>query len=406
MNTYLKIAWRNLWRNKRRTLLTIISVAFALFVALIMRSMQLASYDMMIESAVKSSTGYIQIHAKGYWDDKSINNTLETSPDIETAIAGTLHVTQVIPRLESFALASFGEQTKGIALIGTEMVKEDQVSGLAQKIIRGRYLNDTESGLLVAEALASYLKINVNDSLILLSQGYQGVTASGLYPVTGILRFATPEMNNSLIYTNLNTAQEFYSAPQRLTSLSILIDKETNLDLVHSNLQRHINGDLEIMTWKEMLKELLQGIQGDNISGLFMLGILYMVVGFGIVGTVLMMTMERRKEFGIMVAVGMQRHRLGMIVLTETVIIGVTGIIAGVLSSLPVIVYLFFHPIRLKGEAAQAMLEYNIDPVLPVLLEPGYFINQSIIVLLITLLAFVYPLISITRFELIPAMRK
>ncbi len=406
MNTYLKIAWRNLWRNKRRTLLTIISVAFALFVALIMRSMQLASYDMMIESAVKSSTGYIQIHAKGYWDDKSINNTLETSPDIETAIAGTLHVTQVIPRLESFALASFGEQTKGIALIGTEMVKEDQVSGLAQKIIRGRYLNDTESGVLVAEALASYLKINVNDSLILLSQGYHGVTASGLYPVTGILRFATPEMNNSLIYTNLNTAQEFYSAPQRLTSLSILIDKETNLDLVHSNLQRHINGDLEIMTWKEMLKELLQGIQGDNISGLFMLGILYMVVGFGIVGTVLMMTMERRKEFGIMVAVGMQRHKLGMIVLIETVIIGVTGIIAGVLSSLPVIVYLLFHPIRLKGEAAQAMLEYNIDPVLPVLLEPGYFINQSIIVLLITLLAFVYPLISIKRFELIPAMRK
>jgi ABC-type lipoprotein release transport system permease subunit len=406
MRIYIKLAWRNLWRNKRRTALTIASVAFALFVALIMRSMQLASYDMMIESAVKSSTGYIQIHQKGYWDDKGINNTMETSRELEEAILSSPHVTQVVPRVESFALASFGEQTKGVALIGTDMEQEHLVSGLEKRVIRGRYMNNAEPGLLVAENLARYLKLDVNDSLVLLSQGYHGVTASGLYPVTGIISFATPEMNNSLIYTNLPVAREFYSVPQRITSLSIIIDDEDNLKQALSGLQQHVGGEFEIMTWKEMLTDLLQGIQGDNISGLFMLGILYLVVGFGIFGTVLMMTMERRKEFGIMIAVGMQRIRLSWIILYETVIIGIIGIIVGIVSSLPVILYLSYHPIRLKGEAAQAMLEYNMDPVIPVLIEPGYFINQSIVVIVITLMAFVYPMVMISRFELIPALRK
>jgi ABC-type lipoprotein release transport system permease subunit len=130
------------------------------------------------------------------------------------------------------------------------------------------------------------------------------------------------------------------------------------------------------------------------------------VVGFGIFGTILMMTMERRKEFGIMVAVGMQRFKLAWIVLYETVIIGLTGIVLGIISGLPLILYFYYHPIKMTGEAAEAMIEYNIEPIIPVLIEPDYFINQSTAVMVITLLAFVYPLITITRFKLIPAMRR
>lgn len=406
MKTYLKIAWRNLWRNRRRTILTIASVAFALFVALIMRSMQLAMYDLMIESAVKSSTGYIQFHQKGYWDEKSINNTMETSAEFEQAVQGSPHVTEVIPRVESFALASYGDQTKGIALIGTDVGIEDKLSGLAQKVIQGRYLGKGDEGVLVAEKLAEYLDVSINDSLVLLSQGYHGVTAAGLYPVTGIVRFSMPDMNNSMIYMTLETAQNFYSVPGRITSLSLMLDDEKNLNKVVESLRPFADGVLEIMTWKEMLNELLQGIESDNVSGLFMLGILYLVVGFGIFGTILMMTMERKKEFGIMVALGMQRTRLAWITFHETVVIGLVGIIAGILVSLPVIIYFYFNPLQMKGEAADAMLEYNMDPVIPVLIEPGYFMNQSLVVILITLFAFVYPLITIARFRLIPALRK
>ena len=154
-----------------------------------------------------------------------------------------------------------------------------------------------------------------------------------------------------------------------------------------------------------MLYELVQYIEGDNISGLFMLSILYLVVGFGILGTVLMMTMERRKEFGIMVAVGMKRLKLSLIILVESVIIGIAGVLAGVGLSFPVITYFHYHPIKLTGEMAEAILEYNMEPIMPFELEPGLFIYQSLVVIIITLVAVIYPVTVISRLKVVNAIK-
>lgn len=405
MKEYFKIAWRNLWRNKRRTFLTISSVLFALFLALLMRSMQLGSYDMMIESAVKSSTGYIQIHKLGYWDDKTIDNTFETSPEFESRVTGTANVSFAIPRLEAFALISSGKQTKGVAVIGTIPDKEDYASGLHKHLVKGEVLAKNDEGVLIPEGLAEYLGVGINDTIVLLGQGYHGVTASGAYPVRGIVQFVQPEQNNQIIYMALPLAQYLFAAPGRITSLSLMLEDPEKIEQTREMLRSIDPANMEYMTWKEMLVELLQGIQGDNISGLFMLGILYLVVGFGILGTVLMMTMERRKEFGIMVAVGMRRYKLSVIILMETIMISLIGILAGIVVSFPVILYFFYHPIPLTGEAADAVLEYNMDPVMPFLLEPGFFINQSIVVLVITLLTCIYPLSMINRFHVVKAIK-
>ena len=405
MKAYLKIAWRNLWRNKRRTILTILSVFFAVFLALIMRSMQLGSYDMMVTSAVENSTGYIQIHAKGYWDDKSIDNTFVATDSLHQIVASSQYVTTTIPRIESFALASSGTQTKGVALIGTDMVKEDAVSGLSKKIIRGHYLDTNEEGVMVAEKLADYLKLDLNDSVVLISQGYHGITASGLYRIVGIIQFAQPDMNNSMIYMGLPAAQYFYDVPDRLTSLSIMLDDKDHLQQTVEELEKFDAENLEVMTWMEMLPELVQGIQGDNIGGIVILGVLYLVIGFGILGTILMMTMERKREFGIMVAVGMRRTKLAIIILIETITIGILGIISGMAVSFPIILYLTINPIKLTGEAAEAMLEYNIEPIMPFIIEPGFYINQSLTVIIITLLAGLYPIMVIGKFKVIQALQ-
>ncbi|MCK9401144.1 MAG: FtsX-like permease family protein [Bacteroidales bacterium] len=405
MRDYFKIAWRNLWRNKRRTLLTITSVLFALFLALIMRSMQLGSYASMVESAVKSSTGYIQVHEKGYWADKSIDNTFETSQSLEEKILAHPNVTQIIPRLESFALLSSGKQTKGAAVIGTRPDSENEISGLKSRLVSGEYLAADDHSILIAEGLAQYLKVNVGDTVVLLGQGYHGVTAAGAFPVKGIISFIQPDMNNMMTYIPLSLAQELYATPSRLTSLSIMLADPDKMIKTRDDLAR-INADnLEVMVWKDMLFELVQGIEGDNISGQFMLGILYLVVGFGILGTILMMTMERRREFGIMVAVGTRRYKLAIIVFLETLIISLIGILAGVITSFPLILYFYHNPIPLTGEAADAMLEYNMEPVMPFLLEPGYFISQSLVVIMITLLTLIYPLTVIGRFKVVNAIK-
>lgn len=381
------------------------SVLFALFLALIMRSMQLGTYGYMVESTVKNSTGYIQIHEKGYWAEKSIDNTLYYTQGLGDSIAGTANVSLVIPRLESFALASSGLQTKGVGVIGTHPELENQVSGLKNRLIRGRYLRSGAEGVLLAEGLARYLELDVNDTLVLLGQGYHGVTAAAAIPVEGIVKFVQPDMNNQLVYLDLAQAQDLYGTPDRLTSISIMLADPDKLNQTVSDLASILPGNLEVMTWKEMLVELLQYIEGDNISGLFMLGILYMVVGFGILGTVLMMTMERRKEFGIMVAVGMKRYKLSLIILIESVIIGFIGVLAGMALSLPFIGYFHHNPIHLTGEYAEAVLEYNMEPILPFSMEPGFFVNQGIVVIIITLLAVIYPVAVISRLKVVNAIK-
>jgi ABC-type antimicrobial peptide transport system permease subunit len=159
------------------------------------------------------------------------------------------------------------------------------------------------------------------------------------------------------------------------------------------------------MTWKQMLIEMVQGIESDNVSGWFMLGILYMVVAFGIFGTMLMMTMERKKEFAVMVSIGMHRFKLSRILTVETIFIAIIGVIAGIIASTPIIYYYNQFPIQLTGEAAKAMMDFNVEPIMPFALNSHIFIQQTIIILILTLIAALYPITYVHRFNVLRAFR-
>lgn len=403
---YFKLAWRNIWRNKRRTFITMASIFFALLFALVMRSMQIGSYDAMVNNVVQSYTGYIQIHSNGYWDNKIINNTFESSNTLIEKVLSANNVNFVIPRLESFALASAEQITKGVVVIGIEPDKENQLSKISDKIIKGDYLSNDDDGVLLAEKLAGYLKLSVNDTLVLLGQGFHGVSAAGKYPVKGIIHFPAPELNNQLVYMTLANCQEFYTAENRLTSLALMIKNNNTIDKTVNEIKNIINNDLyEVMSWDEMLIELVQLIEQDNAGGLIFLGILYIIVAFGIFGTVLMMTAERKREFGVIVAVGMQKTKLAIIVTIESIFIGLTGIIIGIIGSLPIIYYYFLHPIKLTGDLAISMENYGFEPIMPFAWETSFFFNQSLVVILITLIAIIYPISTILKMKVIKALR-
>ncbi len=405
MKTYLKLAWRNLWRNKRRTIITTSSIFFAVFLALIMRSAQIGSYSKMIKDVVEFYTGYIQIHKKGYWDNKSINNTFEYNDSIINKIEHLDNISLSVPRLESFALASTGELTKGVMLIGTDVVKENKFTKLSKRVIKGKYLSENDNGVLIAEDLSDYLKLKVNDTIVFLAQGYHGITAAGRYPVRGIVHFPTPDLNNQTVYMSLKNCQYFYSADNRLTSIALLIKNIHHINKSAKNLKILTRNKYEVMTWDNMLVELVQGIQTDNAGGLFWLGILYVIITFGIFGTIMMGIVERKKEFAVMIAVGTQKLKLSIIIATETFFITLMGIISGIAVSLPIIFYFFNNPIKITGDAAQAMEKWGVDPVLSFALEPNFFINQSLTIILLTFIASVYPLIMINKFNVIKSMR-
>jgi len=403
----IKIAWRNLWRNKRRTLITSASVFFAIFLALLMRAFQLGSYDLMVYNIVHAYSGYFQVHSTGYWDDKIINNTFEYTPELISRIDEVPEITSYAPRLESFALGSYGTKTKGVMVNGVVPDQEEKLTGLHKKLVEGEYLGPDDDGALVSQKLAKYLKIGIGDTLVLIGQGYHGVSAAGIFPVKGIVHFPSPELDGRMIYLSLPASQSLFSADNRLTSLAFNLADSKNYKRVAYHLKEKLDPDLyEVMTWEEMMPDVVQQIQSDNASGLIMLAILYMIVGFGIFGTILMMFSERIREFGMMIAIGMQKFKLIRIVVTELVFIGLLGVVAGIVAAIPLIYYFFLNPIPLTGELAEATISLGFEPIMPVAWEPSYFVGQALTVFVILLVVMILPVVKISRFSVIKALRR
>jgi len=402
----VKIAWRNLWRNRRRTLITAASVFFALFLALVMRAFQLGSYDLMVSNIVHAYAGFFQVHAKGYWDDRIINNTFYITPELEKAITENPGISGYAPRLESFALGSYGTQTKGVMVTGIDPDQEDELTGLKKKLTGGTYLEQNDNGALVSGKLARYLKLGVGDALVLLVMGYHGLSAAGIFPVKGILHFPSPELDGRMVYLSLPQARQLFSADDLLSALAFNVEESADYVKIAHRIRETIDPETyEVMTWQEMMPEVVQQIESDNGSGLIMLAILYMIVGFGILGTILMMLNERNREFGMMNAVGMQKGKLAGIVSTEILMIAMLGVMSAIAAALPLIYYFYLNPIPLTGELAETTVQMGFEPVMPVAWEFSYFLAQSVTVLAIVLAILVLPAYKIWKLNVMNALR-
>jgi ABC-type lipoprotein release transport system permease subunit len=405
MRYYLTMAWRNIWRNKRRSLITIASILFAVFFSILMRGFQLGSYGNMVNNVVQAYTGYIQVFDRNYQADKVIENTILLNDSIVDIIKKTPNVTLELPRLESFALASSGNQTKGVLVIGTDPLKDDELTHLSKKLVKGSYLSAADTAAMVSERLAAYLKVGVGDTLVLISQGYHGAGAAAKYPVKGILHFPSPDLDNKMVYLPLAQAQYFFSARNRVTSISINLANTGKVSATVKELQKNLGTRFDVRPWDKILVELVQQIRSDNAGGLILLGLLYLIIGFGIFGTVQMMTAERRREFGVVVAVGMQKRRLAGILTLEMIIMGLIAIAGGILLSIPVIYAGYVHPLRLSGSMAETIVQYGLEPIMPTAWEAGYFINQTLVAIGIIVAAVILPVFNVTRLRVTKALR-
>ena len=399
------MAWRNLWRNPRRTLITSASIFFGVIFSTVMTSMQYGSYEAMIDNIVKFYSGYAQIFTEEYHENKTINNSFEISDSLYQIVNNTKGVTDYTARLEYFALASSKEITKGTMVVGINPEQENRVTGIKKWINQGEYINKGENGLLVGIDLAKYLKVNIGDTMVLYGQGFHGVMAAGKYPVKGILKFPSPALNKQLIYMDISICQELFSAENRLTSLVLMVKDHYELPKVMSRLQKEITTPFMAMSWAEMQPELVQMIEGDRAGGLFMKAILYLLVGFGIFGTILMMISERKRELGVMVAIGMQKFRLGRLLFYETIFIGLIGAVAGLGGSIPIVSYFFNNPVPLSGDAAKTMIDMGIEPFMYFSWEPAVFYTQAITIFIITIVIAIFPVYKALRLNVNTALR-
>lgn len=466
-----QLAWRNLWRNRKRTLITAASVFFAVFFALVMRSFQLGTYEKMYSDVIRSYSGYLQLQSPSYLDEPTLDNGFILDPDMVSRIGQDPNVEGVVPKMESFALAASGNRTQGVMVIGMDPDNDNKALNIRNRMVRfklspealgalkneklpdrlarnldlfagkaftstedltsilgigekdssailplmrkhasfaGEYLSSGDSGFaVVGNGLADYLRILPGDTLVLMGQGWHGTSAAGLYVIRGVVSMPNPELDNRFVCLSLDDARWLYGAPGMVTSaiIGITDGSEKELTATQERLGAIAGEELSVRNWKEMNALLLNQMEADNKSGAIMIGILYLVIAFGVFGTVLMMMAERRREFGMLVSIGMRKGRLARTVSLEMLLMGIIGIAAGVIASLPIVFFGHARPLRFTGEMARMYEDYGFDPVMPMLLPDTFYLWQVVVVLLILAIAIAFSVRKIFKMNVINALR-
>ena len=403
-----KIAWRNIYRNKKRSLITITSIFGALFLIILMRALQFGFYDKLIETVVESYAGYVEVHADGFWDNQNLDNSMEVDQSLINDIKSVEGVENIVQRLQPFSLISMGEKTKGGVVNGINISEEQKITDWSKKMVSGSFdIGDDE--IIIGKGIAEYFDIKEDDTLILYGQGYRGMMAAGKYPVKGIIDLKNPDLNKLGIFMTIESARNYVSSEE--ISTHIIIDKEKYYkeENIVVDLSNVLSKDYEIMSWKETLPEIEQTITADNAGGVIMAFILYIIVVFGMFGTVLMMTEERKYEFGVLISIGMSRIRLFGIVLIETVILSMIGVVLAILITYPICYYYYLNPIDmadLMGEGADLMMEeMGFSPIAPMSIEWNIPLTHALVIFISSLLISIYPAIKISKLNPVKSMK-
>ncbi len=377
----------------------------AVMLASFMSSIQEGSYAKGIDNVVRFHSGYLQIQQADFWESRSINDSFEPADSLFEIITNTKEINLAVKRLESFTLISSGNNTTGCALIGVDPENENNLTRLSRWISEGNYLSPGDEGILLAGNLARNLKVRPGDTLILISQGYHGASAAALLPVRGILNFPSPELNNYGAYVDFRQAGYFFDSGENITSLVLMPDDYSQVQSIKKKLAAKLGNGYKVMTWKEMNPSLVNLIESDRAAASILKGILYLVVAFGILATIIMMMSERKKELGIMVAIGMRKIRLQRILMYETIHIGFIGVLSGFIIILPVIAFMVNHPVPLPAGVASAFESFGLEPVYYFSMMPKVFVKQIIIVFLITVVIACYPLYNILRMNILHTIK-
>jgi ABC-type lipoprotein release transport system permease subunit len=368
--------------------------------------MQLWVYDFNIKNTVSAQIGFLQITDPSYVDEEIIDNSIAIENIPIEALRAIENVTSVQPRFSSGALTSTGIKSKYAGLIGINGQRDSKSLKLDRKLTDGNLLDLGDTAILITDKMAEFYKVSVGDSLVMIGSGYRGYTAAGVYRIKGIVDIPNGALSN-MVYMDITKAQELFGAQDRYTQVLINIEEQGDLGQVQSEVRSILQGsDLELRTWKEVIPGLNQGLEIDSFSGQMLAGILYMIVGFGIFGTIVMMYNERRFEFGVMSAIGMAKYRMIQITLLELIMLIGIGVLSGIILSLPVLYHFNSNPILLGGESAAGLIDQGFEPYLGMGLYLDVFTSNAAVIAVIALLTSSYMLFELLKLDPIKAMKK
>jgi putative ABC transport system permease protein len=332
MNIILRLAWRNLWRQPRRTWLTVGAMVFSNALLVFMISIQFSTYELMIDNTLQAFTGHIQVQAPGYKDDLKMRQIVPDVASLASSLRGELGMETIAARAAAFALASSEERSYGLQIFGVETKFESFVSTIPGLVRDGRFLDDPDaSEIVVGKVLARNLRVTLGDEVTLLGSGRDGSFAAAIATVVGIFDSGVPDIDRSIAEVPLGFFQDVFYMEGAGHQVVIAAPDLDSVAAIRTEVEGLVPASLAVHDWDALQPGLRQAIQADISSAFFMYGVLVVLVAFSVLNTQLMSVLERTHEFGITMALGIAPGKLGRLVFLETAMMGLLGLGLGAL---------------------------------------------------------------------------
>lgn len=348
------LAWRNLWRQPRRTWLSIASIAFAALVMVFLLSFQMGVYATMKENVLRIVDGFAQLQPTGYRENPSIRKNIDHPAEVMSQLALIPGVTHLAPRASSFAILSNGKKSFGAAVIGVDPNREPQVSRLQHTIVRGRYLAaGDDAAIVIGSALARNLDIGPGDTITLLGEARDRTIAADVLKVVGVFSTGTDEIDRQLTEMPLSRFQSTFSMQDAINTIVIsgdtLEDVEAAFKQLGETADKH---GLIAVPWQKLQPGLDGAISLDLSTSMLWYVSLVIVVVFIILNTLLMSVLERTQEFGVLLAVGMQPDDVGIMIWLELLFLALVGLGVGIAAGSAITLVVSHYGLALPGTDA------------------------------------------------------
>jgi putative ABC transport system permease protein len=347
----LSLAWRNIWRQPIRTSLSMVGMAFTSMLLVFMLSFQFGSYDTMKSSMLKISDGFGQIQPVGYKDDPEVSKTIADAAGLLDEVLAVPGITAAAPRSQGFVLLANGERTFAAAVTGIDPVREAGITTLSGLVKQGRGLSAPDAAeIVLGDGLARNLRLEIGDPVTMLGSGMDGSVAADVLKLVGIFKSGVPDIDRQIAQMPIDRFKDAFLMDGAVNTIAVtgahLSDVERATPALRAIAERH---GLVYLDWGDIQPAIKQAISFDMSTAMMMYGTLVVVVVFIILNTLYMSVLERTREFGVLLAVGMKAGQIGRMVWLEMIFLSFVGNGIGVALGVALTTYFQMHGIAFEG---------------------------------------------------------
>lgn len=400
----IKLAWRNIWRNKRRSLIVVGSVVVGVVALIFMDGLNNGFISQMLFNQVNLNISHIQIHKKGFNDNKVIQSFIPDKKEVEHVLLNNNKVKHFSERVVSFGLVSSAISSSGVFILGINPDDESKITTISKSIIKGKYFSGKQREIVIGNKLAEKLKVDLGGKVIALSNRPDGSIGSEVFRVVGIFRSPSSEFNKAYIFVPIKTLQNMLGIGNKIHEFAIITTDHKIAEEVKNEIREELDDNYEVLSYRDILPLLIMQMELYKETMYIINMIIGLALIFGIINSMLMAVFERINEIGVLMAIGMKNGKIFMMILLESLLIGLLGTALGLITGIGLTEIISINGIDFSL-FAKSLESWGIGAVIYPKLTLENFIATLLMIPFITVAGAVYPAWKAIKLEPVYAIR-